>query len=143
MGYRHYLGIIDKEKLEELKTKVYTKDNYDEYDEDSSQDFMRKCDIENNCIYEHCIGKLYFFRMNDVYDALYKDKEDLIEKCDVECFVPQQDIFLTLANIYLKLAQLYFKELLEPFKKELIERKDVFENLTDEKKYILEKCLRI
>ena len=141
MGYRHYLGIIEKEKLEKLKNKVYTKDNYDEYDEDLSQDFMRECDIEKNCIYEHCVGKLYFMRNNDVYDALYKERENLINDCDVECFVCSQNIFFDLANIYLKLAQLYFKDLLEPFKKELLERKDIFEDLTDEKKVAIKKML--
>jgi hypothetical protein len=141
MGYRHYIAIIDKEKLEELKNKVYTSENYDDYDEDLNQDFMRQCDIQNNCIYAHCVGKLYYMRNNDVYDALYKERENLISDCDVECFVCSQDIFFELANIYLKLAQLYFKDLFEPFKKELIERKDIFENLSDEKKANIKKIL--
>lgn len=138
MGYRHYLGIIDKDKLEELRKKVYTKDNFDDFDEfndyDYGQGFMRRCDIQKNCSYEHCIGKLYYLRTNDVYDALYKDKEDLINNPDVECFICSQDILFTLANIYLKMAQAYFKDLFEPFKKELTERKDIFEDFTDEKK---------
>lgn len=134
MGYRHYLGIIEKDKLEKLKTKVYTKDNYDEYDEDLSQDFMRQCDIQDNCIYAHCVGKLYYMRNNDVYDALYKERENLINDCDVECFICSQNIFFDLANIYLKLAQLYYKDLFEPFKQDLAERKNIFDNLTDEKK---------
>ena len=142
MGYRHYIAVIDKEKLEELKNKVYTRENYDDYDEDSSQDFMRQCDIQDNCIYEHCVGKLYYMRNDDVYNALYKEKEDLINHCDVECFICSQNIFFDLANIYLKLAQLYFKDLFEPFKKELLERKDIFEDLTDEKKVAIKNILK-
>ena len=93
MGYRHYIAVINKEKLEELRNKVYTRENYDNYDEDLSQDFMRQWDIQDNCIYEHCIGKLYFLKSDDVYNALYKDKEDLINDADVECFICSQDIF--------------------------------------------------
>ena len=141
MGYRHYIAIIDKDKLEELKLKVYTKDNYDDFDEDYEQDFMRQCDIQDNCVYSHCVGKLYYMKTNDVYDALYREKEDLINDCDVECFICSQNIFFDLANIYLKMAQSYFKDLFEPFKKELIERKDIFEDLIDEKKVNFRKIL--
>lgn len=141
MGYRHYIAVINKDKLEELRNKVYTKNNYEDFDEDLSQDFMRQCDIQKNCVYSHCIGKLYFLKSNDVYNALYDKKEDLISDDDVECFICSQNIFFNLANIYLKMAQSYFKDLFEPFKKELIERKDIFENLTDEKKFNLRKIL--
>jgi hypothetical protein len=87
------------------------------------------------------MSKLYFENTNDVYNELYKEKEDLIKDVDMEMFICPQNIFETLANVYLKKAKTYFEDLFKPFKKELQEGKDIFESLTKEKKIAIRKIL--
>lgn len=152
MGYRHYLGVIDKDKLEELRNKDYflikngIKDGLPQYDK-----MFQKIDndtfwkIKESCKLEFCIGKLYYTNTDDIYDSLYNVCVRIIpeEIRDKEMFLPSQKIFFELANIYIQKAKNYYKKLIKPFidlSKEG-EIKIDFENLDKEKQKGLYKCV--
>lgn len=100
MGYRHYLGIIDKEKLEELKKQKF----------DDCFDFEKE--VQENCRAIFELGKLYTDK--ETTDALYENWENLLEeKSDTELFVPNQKIFLTLANVYREKVKKYYSDIIE------------------------------
>ncbi len=136
MGYRHNIAIIDKEKLEELRNKVYVREDKFDYKEE----FKKYMEIEDNCDYSFDLGKLYFDNTKDVYTELYKEKEDLVQDADVEMFICSQDIFFTLANVYLQKAKKYFESLFETFKHD--EDNYGLNKLTKEKKTKLFELLR-
>lgn len=116
MGYRHYIGFIDKEKLEELRNKVYVDTYYEDGELDETKEWLQFDEIRDNCFYYYNLGKLYFDETNETYDELYKEKEDIIKDEDIEMFICPQNIFLTLANVYLNKTKRYFEELIKPFK---------------------------
>lgn len=136
MGYRHNIAIINKDKLEELRNKVYVKEDKFDYNEE----FKKYIEIEDNCDYSFELGKLYYDNTKDVYNELYKEKEDLVKDVDVEMFICPQDIFFTLANVYLQKAKKYFESMFETFKHD----EDYYglNELTKEKKIKLFELLR-
>lgn len=98
MGYRHYLGIIDKQKLEELRNKKY----------DDSWNYQEE--VRENCKVILELGKLYTDK--ETTDVLYQNCENLIkEKSDVEMFIPNQKIFIKLANVYKGKVEKYFNDI--------------------------------
>lgn len=139
MGYRHYLGIIDKEKLEELRNKVYVDTYYEDGVLDEHKEWLQFDEIRDNCFYYYNLGKLYFDETNEIYDELYKEEEKLIENEDIEMFICPQNIFLTLANVYLNKTKRYFQELIEPFEKDCGFK--IGKELNDEQVIILKKIL--
>lgn len=103
MGYRHYLYVIDKDKLEKIKATSKPRE-----ENDFSLNYDKLCLIEENASFGYELGKLYFKDTDDITAVIYKDAEKIIDDCDVEVFIANQKSFFELANIYLKKAQRYY-----------------------------------
>lgn len=112
MGYRHYLGVIDKDKLEELRKKVYKKEDLEE---DQDIDSERFWELIHNCDYRYEIGDTD----KEIDDELYKTQEIIVEDDDsYKIFICSQNIFVELANLFLQKTKRYFQNLIKPFEKE-------------------------
>ena len=108
MGYRHCIGFIDKEKLNELRNKTYVDKYYEDGELDAHKEWLQFEEIIDNCDYYYNLGKLYFDETNEIYDELYKEKEDIIKDDDYEMFICSQNAFKDLANLYLQKTKRYF-----------------------------------
>ena len=119
MGYRHYVGFIPKQKLEEIRnlSKEEFMKLYGDYDEYFDKYYF-SCSVfekkgQSSSI--HCIGKLYWNDTQEIYDTLYKYKlEDFpyFESEDTEFFIlkPNNDFFKELAKAYWNRYLKYIEE---------------------------------
>lgn len=139
MGYRHYIGFINKEKLNELRNKTYVDTYYEDGSLDESKEWVQFDEIRDNCEYYYNLGKLYYDETDEVYNELYKEKEDIIKNDDYEMFICSQKIFIEIANLYLHKTKRYFQELIEPFEKDGGFK--IGKELNDEQLMILKKIL--
>lgn len=120
MGYRHYIGFIPKQKLEEIRnlSKEEFMKLYGECYDEKLDKYYFSCSVfeekgQSSSI--HCIGKLYWNDTKEIYDTLYKYKlEDFphFESEDTEFFIlkPNNDFFKELAKAYWNRYLKYIEE---------------------------------
>lgn len=124
MGYRHYLGVIETEKLDKISTDANL-DNWQRFDK-----------ITENVEKSICLGKLYF-GCDDIIKVLYDNIVHLLDdETDFECFICDKDVFVKLANVYRKKVEDYYKKKYEAIKNIPINNLDKITE--DERKALLE-----
>lgn len=124
MGYRHYVGYIEKSKYDELVKKADTLEGYEK------TSFMRDNATE---ILE--LGKLYWKNTEDIYNLLYENKTVDFSNDDTEFFVIDDNkILLRLSYAMQKIWIKYIGEFKPALDKILSKSK---KELTDEEKLSL------
>lgn len=134
MGYRTYLGIIDKEKLNELRNKTYVDTYYEDGSLDEFKERVQFEEIMDNCDYVYVVGETD----KEINDELCKTREDLVVE-GYKMFICSQNAFKDLANLYLQKTKRYFQKLIKPFEKDGGFK--IGKELNDEQVMILKKIL--
>jgi len=122
MGYRHYVGYIEKSKYDELVKKANTLEGYEK------TSFM----IDNTTLVLE-LGKLYWKNTEDIYNLLYENKTVDFSSTDTEFFIINDNkILLHLSYAMQKIWVKYISEFNIVLDKILNK-----EELTDEEKLSL------
>ncbi len=130
MGYRHYVGYIEKSKYDELVKEANTLEGYEK------TRFMRDNAVE---IIE--VGKLYYKNTDDIYNLLYANKVEDFSNDDTEFFTINDDKILlhlsyAMQKIYIDYNAKYkdiINKILKKGKKDLtdVEKEQLNELLSD------------
>lgn len=83
MGYRHYVGYIEKSKYEEIVKEA-----------DKLEGYKKTSFMQDNCTSLLELGKLYYKNTEPIYNALYEHKSTDFSNDDSEFFVIDDDKIL-------------------------------------------------